>query len=100
MNNELEETLLKAGMNKKDATFLIKLAKRKNIILGRAFLLYSWKYYAWSGVLFLLVVFVSIPDGIEFLIANLLFCLAAAFISLFFSSFVINLIGVLKFKSG
>ncbi|RBP12606.1 hypothetical protein [Pseudocitrobacter faecalis] len=98
MSNELEETLLKAGLKKKDAVFLIKLAKRKNISLGRAFFLYAWKYYAWSGSLFILVVFVSIPDGIEFLIANLLFCLAVAFISLFFSPFVINLIWSIKIQ--
>lgn len=50
MNNELEEILAKAGMKKKDAAILIKLAKVKNISLGRAFFLYAWKYYAWSLV--------------------------------------------------
>ena len=44
MNNEWEEILAKAGMKKKDAAILIKLAKLKKISLSRAFFLYAWKY--------------------------------------------------------
>lgn len=33
----MEDILAKTGMKKKDATILIKLAKRKHISLGRAF---------------------------------------------------------------
>lgn len=98
MGNELEDILAKVDMKKKDATILIKLAKRKNISLGRAFFLYAWRYYAWSGGLLLTVIVVSIPDGIEFLIVNLLFCIAVALISLFFTPFVINLIWSVKIQ--
>ena len=37
MDKEWADILEKAGINKKDATILIKLAKVKNISLGRAF---------------------------------------------------------------
>ncbi|EJB8473828.1 hypothetical protein HV096_00155 [Citrobacter freundii] len=98
MNNELEEILAKAGMKKKDAAILIKLAKVKNISLGRAFFLYAWKYYAWSLVLLLAVIFSSLSEGIEFFVVNVLFCMAVALVSLFFTPFVINLIWSIKIQ--
>lgn len=96
MDNELEDILAKTGMKKKDATILIKLAKRKHISLGRAFFLYAWKYYAWSGALLLAVIFASLSEGIEYFIVNVLFCIAVALVSLFFTPFVINLIRSIK----
>ncbi|MEZ3138015.1 hypothetical protein ACBQ88_02780 [Citrobacter braakii] len=98
MNNELVDILVKAGMKKKDATILIKLAKVKNISLGRAFFLYAWKYYAWGIALLLAVIFASFSEGIEFFIVNVLFCIAVALVSLFFTPFVINLIWSIKIQ--
>ncbi|ELZ9355729.1 hypothetical protein QBC30_001968 [Citrobacter freundii] len=96
MNNELEDILAKAGMKKKDAAILIKLAKLKNISLSRAFFLYAWTYYAWSAALLLAVIFASFSEGIEFFIVNVFFCMAVALVSLFFTPFVINLIWSIK----
>ncbi len=98
MNNEWEVILAKAGMKKKDAAILIKLAKLKKISLSRAFFLYAWKYYAWSMALLSAVIFSSLSEGIEYLIANILFCIAVAFASLFFTPFVINLIWSIKIQ--
>lgn len=98
MDNELEEILAKAGMKKKDATILMKLAKVKNISLSRAFFLYAWEYYAWSIVLLLSVIFASLSEGIAFFIVNILFCIAVALISLFFTPFVINLFWSIKIQ--
>lgn len=98
MDNELEGILAKAGMKKKDAAILIKLAKVKKISLGRAFFLYAWKYYAWTVALLLAVIFASFSDGIEFFIVNILFCVVVALISLFFTPFFINLIWSIKIQ--
>ena len=98
MDNELEEMLAKAGMKRKDATILMKQAKVKNISLSRAFFLYAWTYYAWSTALLLSVIFASLSEGIEFFIVNVLFCTAVAFISLFFTPFVINLLWSIKIQ--
>ncbi|EOV6165246.1 MULTISPECIES: hypothetical protein [Citrobacter] len=95
MNNELEDILAKAGMKKKDAAILIKLAKLKNISLSRAFFLYAWTYYA---CLLLAVIFASFSEGIEFFIVNVFFCMAVALVSLFFTPFVINLIWSIKIQ--
>ncbi|MGO0674273.1 hypothetical protein [Citrobacter werkmanii] len=98
MNNELEDILAKAGMKKKDAAILIKLAKLKNISLSRAFFLYAWKYYAWCTALLLAVIFSSLSEGIDFFIVNILFCIGVGLISLFFTPFVINLIWSIKIQ--
>lgn len=98
MDNELVDMLVKAGMKKKDVTILIKLAKVKNISLGRAFFLYAWKYYAWSAALLVAVIFASLSEGIEFFIVNVIFCMAVALVSLFFTPFVINLIWSFKIQ--
>lgn len=94
----MEEMLAKAGMKKKDATILMKLAKVKNISLSRAFFLYAWTYYAWSAALLLAVIFASFSEGIEFFIVNIFFCIAVALVSLFFTPFVINLIWSIKIQ--
>lgn len=98
MDDELENILTTAGVKKKDAATLIKLAKVKNISLGRAFFLYAWKYYAWSMALLSAVIFASLSEGIEFFIVNVLLCIAVAVVSLFFSPFVINLIWSIKIQ--
>ncbi|WP_213133361.1 hypothetical protein [Citrobacter sp. FP75] len=98
MGNELEDLLTNAGMKKKDAAILIKLAKLKKISLSRAFFLYAWKYYAWSMALLLAVIFASLTEGIEYFIVNVLVCIAVALVSLFYTPFVINLIWSIKIQ--
>lgn len=98
MDNELEDILVKAGMKKKDAAILIKLAKLKNISLSRAFFLYAWTYYAWTTALLLAVIFASFSGGVEFFIVNVLFCMAVALVSILFTPFVINLIWSIKIQ--
>lgn len=98
MDKEWADILEKAGINKKDATILIKLAKVKNISLGRAFFLYAWTYYAWGAALLLAVIFASLSEGVEYFLMSVFVCIAIAIISLFFSPFVKNLFVSVKIQ--
>ncbi|WP_072569959.1 hypothetical protein [Enterobacter sp. SA187] len=97
-DDEIKIFMIKSGVKKREAAFLIKLAKRKKISIGRAFFLYVWKYYAWSGVLLLSVIFGSIAGGVESFLVNFLFCSVIAFLSLFFTPFFMNLVWSIKIQ--
>lgn len=95
---KIKSELISQGMKEKDCDFLIKLAKRKKISIGRAFFIYSWKYYAWSSALLLAVVFASLHEGIVFFVENMIFCLAVALISLVFTPFFKVLLWSIKIQ--
>lgn len=98
MDDEVENMLSKSGMKKKNVRFLLKLARKKNISVSRAFFLYAWKYYAWGGALFLSMIFPATMGGVELFITYILFSLALVLISVFFSPFFINLIWSIKIQ--
>lgn len=95
---KIKTELIYRGMKEEDCDFLIKLAKKKKISIGRAFFIYAWKYYAWSSALLLAVIFSSLHDGFVFFVGNLFFCLTIAMISLLFSPFVKFLLWSIKIQ--
>lgn len=90
MNRDIKELLTQAGMKERDIYFLLRLAKRKNISVSKAFLLYAWKYYAWGGTLLLTMLFPATMGGIEIFLIYMLCSLALMIVSVFFSPFFIN----------
>lgn len=98
MDNAVESMLVKSGMKEKNARVLLKLARKKNISVSRAFFLYAWKYYAWGGALFLAMMFPATRGDVELFISYILCSLALVLISVFFSPFFINLIWSIKIQ--
>ncbi|HFV9302697.1 TPA: hypothetical protein ACIAJC_000318 [Citrobacter freundii] len=98
MNNDIKSILVNAGMKEKKVRFLLKLARKKNISVNRAFFLYAWKYYAWGGALFFSMLFPASMGGFELFIMCILCCLILALISVFFNPFSINLVWSIKLQ--
>ncbi|CAM7733937.1 hypothetical protein CIFRMA203M1_13490 [Citrobacter freundii] len=98
MNNDIKSILVNAGMKEKNVRFLLKLARKKNISVSRAFFLYAWKYYAWGGALFFSMLFPASMGGVELFIMCILCCLILALISVFFNPFFINLVWSIKLQ--
>ncbi|MDE9694073.1 hypothetical protein RZR26_04900 [Citrobacter freundii] len=98
MNNDIKSILVNAGMKEKKVRFLLKLARKKNISVSRAFFLYAWKYYAWGGALFFSMLFPASMGGFELFIMCILCCLILALISVFFNPFFINLVWSIKLQ--
>lgn len=98
MNDDIRTILVNAGMKEKNIRFLLKLARKKNISVSRAFFLYAWKYYAWGGALFFSMLFPATMGGGEPFIMFILCCLILALISVFFNPFFINLVWSIKLQ--
>ncbi|CAH6662060.1 hypothetical protein [Pseudocitrobacter vendiensis] len=92
MEQDVKSILAQAGMKERDIYFLLKLAKRKNISVSKAFLLYAWKGYAWGCILLLTMLFPATMGGIEIFLVYMLCSLALVIVSVFFSPFFINLV--------
>lgn len=98
MNDDIKKILVNSGMKEKKVRFLLKLARKKNISVSRAFFLYAWKYYAWGGALFFSMLFPASMGGFELFIMCILCCLILALISVFFNPFFINLVWSIKLQ--
>lgn len=98
MNNDIKTILVNAGMKEKNIRFLLKLARKKNISVSRAFFLHAWKYYAWGGALFFSMLFPATMGGVELFIVFILCCLLLALMSVFFNPFFINLVWSIKLQ--
>ncbi|WP_436858704.1 hypothetical protein [Citrobacter tructae] len=96
MNDEVEMILKSKGMKEKNIRFLLKLAQKRNISISRAFLLYAWRYYAWSAALLLSFLFPATMGDVEFFLIYVLCFLSVSIISVFFSPFLINFIWCIK----
>lgn len=90
MNSDIKELIAQAGMKERDIYFLLRIAKRKNISVSKAFLLYAWKYYAWGGTLLLTMLFPATMGGFEIFLVYVLCGLALMIVSVFFNPFFIN----------
>ena len=90
MNRDVKSILTQAGMKERDISFLLRLAKKKNISVSKAFLLYAWKYYAWGGTLLLTMLFPATMGGIEIFLVYVLCSLILMIVSVFFSPFFIH----------
>ncbi|RBP12603.1 hypothetical protein [Pseudocitrobacter faecalis] len=89
MEQDVKSILTQAGMKERDISFLLRLAKKKNISVSKAFLLYAWKYYAWGGTLLLTMLFPATMGGIEIFLVYVLCSLILMIVSVFFSPFFI-----------
>ncbi|HAT4017888.1 TPA: hypothetical protein L0163_001313 [Citrobacter freundii] len=98
MNDDIKKILENSGMKEKKVRFLLKLARKKNISVSRAFFLYAWKYYAWGGALFFSMLFPASMGGFELFIMCILCCLILVLISVFFNPFFINLVWSIKLQ--
>lgn len=98
MNDDIKKILVNSGMKEKKVRFLLKLARKKNISVSRAFFLYAWKYYAWGGALFFSMLFPASMGGFELFIMCILCCLILVLISVFFNPFFINLVWSIKLQ--
>ncbi|WP_454719222.1 hypothetical protein [Citrobacter freundii] len=98
MNDDIKKILVSSGMKEKKVRFLLKLARKKNISVSRAFFLYAWKYYAWGGALFFSMLFPASMGGFELFIMCILCCLILVLISVFFNPFFINLVWSIKLQ--
>lgn len=93
MSNDIKTILVNAGMKEKNIRFLLKLARKKNISVSRAFFL-----HAWGGALFFSMLFPASMGGFELFITCILCCLIFALISVFFNPFFINLVWSIKLQ--
>ncbi len=98
MNDDIKKILENSGMKEKKVRFLLKLARKKNISVSRAFFLYAWKYYAWGSALFFSMLFPASMGGFELFIMCILCCLILVLISVFFNPFFINLVWSIKLQ--